>query len=249
MWYYFSMKLVCLNIWKGKLLDSVLDFIRSQAPTTDIFCFQEVTRSLGTKGVHQDAFSAIAEALPDFQGFFEAAQDYPDGAEEGLATFVQRRDTIDKEGDLFVYRTRNAMLGDDGRTQGRNLQFVEFPLNGKEFTVVNFHGLWTGDGRGDTSERIEQSRKMKEFLSRIQAHTIVCGDFNLSRDTQSMTIIEDGMKNLIKEYGITSTRNRFFEWPDKFADYILVSPEVTVKSFQVIQNEVSDHLPLILEFS
>jgi len=35
---------------------------------------------------------------------------------------------------------------------------------------------------------------------------------------------------------------------EKFADYVFVSPEVTVKDFMVLQDQVSDHLPLWVEF-
>ena len=33
-----------------------------------------------------------------------------------------------------------------------------------------------------------------------------------------------------------------------FADYILVSPDIVVKHFQVLPDEVSDHAPLLVEF-
>jgi endonuclease/exonuclease/phosphatase family metal-dependent hydrolase len=77
---------------------------------------------------------------------------------------------------------------------------------------------------------------------------ILCGDFNLLPDTDSLAILEQGMRNLVKEYRVTSTRSQFYEKPDRFADYILVSPEVIVEDFQVLDEAVSDHLPLLLEF-
>ncbi len=64
-----------------------------------------------------------------------------------------------------------------------------------------------------------------------------------------MKKLEDfGLRNLIKEYGITSTRTSFYTKPEKFADYMLVSPGVEVKDFKVLPDEVSDHSPLYLEF-
>lgn len=36
--------------------------------------------------------------------------------------------------------------------------------------------------------------------------------------------------------------------PDKFADYNLVSPEVIVEDFKVLDEGVPDHLPLLLTF-
>jgi endonuclease/exonuclease/phosphatase family metal-dependent hydrolase len=77
---------------------------------------------------------------------------------------------------------------------------------------------------------------------------ILCGDLNLRPDTQSLSLLEEGMCNLIKSYGITSTRTRFYTRKDRYADYVLTSPEVVVKSFQVLDTAVSDHFPLFLVF-
>ena len=57
------------------------------------------------------------------------------------------------------------------------------------------------------------------------------------------------MRNLIKEYRITSTRSHFYESDVRFADYVLVSPEIKVRDFRVLDDVVSDHLPLYVEFS
>jgi endonuclease/exonuclease/phosphatase family metal-dependent hydrolase len=240
------MRIISLNIWVGKLIDPLMAFLAREAPTTDIFCFQEMSSSLENSPEHPDVFARIARALPGFQGFFEGTQEEND-VEVGLATFIRKNETVDKEGDFFVYRTRNAMIGKDWRTWGRNAQFLEFPVGGKEYALVNFHGLADGEGREDSDARIEQSHKFKALLKALKGTKIVCGDFNLTRDTKSLAIIDEGMKNLIKESGVTSTRSSHFPYPDKFCDYILVDPEVKVKKFEVLFEEVSDHLPLILE--
>jgi len=61
-------------------------------------------------------------------------------------------------------------------------------------------------------------------------------------------MLETSMRNLVKEYKVATTRSHFYAKEHKFADYILVSSEIDVKKFEVIQEVVSDHLPLILEF-
>ncbi len=242
------MRLISLNIWLGNLQEPLLNFLKREAPTTDIFCFQEITSSLNNNIPESpDLFSAIAKALPNFQGFFESSQEEGD-VQTGLAVFIKRIDRIDKEGDYFVYRTRNAMEGDDWRTQGRNAQFVQFPIAGKEYVVVNFHGIADGKGREDSEARISQSKKLKKLLDTLDGSKIVCGDFNLTRDTESLAIIDEGMRNMVKESGITSTRNRFFPYPDKFCDWILVEKDLKVKEFRVFEDEVSDHLALLLDF-
>ncbi|HZY47630.1 MAG TPA: hypothetical protein VFE96_07530 [Candidatus Bathyarchaeia archaeon] len=67
--------------------------------------------------------------------------------------------------------------------------------------------------------------------------------------TRSIGIIEtQGMSNLIVKQSASSTRSRFYPGKERFADYIFTSPEVTVRSFKVLNEEVSDHLPLLMEF-
>jgi endonuclease/exonuclease/phosphatase family metal-dependent hydrolase len=242
------MRIISLNVWLGKLKDPLIAFLQREAPATDIFCFQEMKSSFG-RSPEEDLFSVVARSLPGFQGFFEATQDEEGGVEIGLATFIKRVETIDKEGDFFVYRTRNSMVGGDGRTMGRNAQFIEFPKSGKEYAIVNFHGLWSGKERLDSEVRIEQSKKLKGLLNALGGTKIVCGDFNLTKDTESLAILDEGMRNLITESGITSTRpERYFPYPDKFCDYILVDNDVKVKEFKVLEDEASDHLPLVLDF-
>jgi hypothetical protein len=46
-----------------------------------------------------------------------------------------------------------------------------------------------------------------------------------------MKMLEQDMRNLVKEFGITGTRSELYTKPEKFADYGLVSPEVEVQGF------------------
>jgi len=87
------------------------------------------------------------------------------------------------------------------------------------------------------------------FISGIKNDIVLAGDFNLLPDAESAKIIENaGLRNLIKEYGITSTRTSFYKKPEKYADYIFVSSGVKVKKFEVMPEEVLDHAALFLEF-
>lgn len=99
----------------------------------------------------------------------------------------------------------------------------------------------------DTDDRLEQSRKICSFISSCSGQVVVMGDFNLNPDTQSLAIAEEGMRNLVTEFGITSTRTSFYTREGKYADYALVSPEVYVVDFKVLPDEVSDHAALWLE--
>ena len=77
---------------------------------------------------------------------------------------------------------------------------------------------------------------------------ILCGDFNLHPETKSMKLLEQNLKNLIVEFGITSTRSKLHKRTNKYADYIMVSEEIKINKFEAMDENVSDHLPLLLDF-
>ena len=59
------------------------------------------------------------------------------------------------------------------------------------------------------------------------------------------------MSNLIDEYNIKTTRPTFNDGLDKgdlVCDYIFVNNKIKVNDFKVLDNNVSDHLPLLLDF-
>jgi endonuclease/exonuclease/phosphatase family metal-dependent hydrolase len=56
------------------------------------------------------------------------------------------------------------------------------------------------------------------------------------------------MVNLVREHNVQSTRTSFYTKPDKFADYVFVTPDISVRNFKVLPDEVSDHAALYVEF-
>lgn len=246
------MKLISLNTWGGIIEDELRDFIKRHSADTDIFCFQEIfdnainARIEVLGNIDINLYKTLTNLLPDHKGFYAPSQ----VDDEGLAVFVKPYIKLNEVGDVFVHRYRNAMEGDDGTTIGRNIQFIQFNQNGQEYTVINFHGLWNGGGKKDSPDRIEQSRKIREFMdTKAKGKIVLIGDYNLEPTTESVAILEKDMRNLIKEFGITSTRSHHYTKPVKFADYAIVSNDLTVQKFEVLQDPVSDHLPLLLDFS
>jgi endonuclease/exonuclease/phosphatase family metal-dependent hydrolase len=119
--------------------------------------------------------------------------------------------------------------------------------------ICNLHGIAKPGDKLDTPQRLRQSKALIDFFDSLDGRKIIGGDFNLSPDTDSIRSFEEhGYINLIKEFGIRTTRNRL-AWelyPDNkqyHSDYVLISPDVKVRAFEVPNNEVSDHLPLILD--
>ena len=148
-----------------------------------------------------------------------------------------------------MYKERGHVPQGDVGFHARNVEYITFETPRGNRTVMNFHGMWNGKGKGDSEDRLLQSDNIIRFMQTIQNPYIICGDFNLLPDTKSIEKLEEfGLRNLIKEYGITSTRTSNYTKPEKFADYAFVSKGIEVKDFKVLPDEVSDHAPLYLEF-
>lgn len=243
------MKLISLNIWEGKLYQPLVCFLEQYSESADIFCFQEVFKDADAGRKKNLVFTEVKKILPDFEGYFEDYIAPGNYGKEGLAIFIKKYIKVEDRGEIFVYNPETISLGnDDPKSLWRNLQFVKFVNNGKNYTIANFHGLFDGPDKRDNLNRMEQSRRVKEFLDKTKGRKIICGDFNLLPNSESLRILETGMLNLIRKYGILSTRSSYFDYPNKFADYVLVSPDLSINRFEVMDYAVSDHLPIFLDF-
>ncbi|MFT6361048.1 MAG: endonuclease/exonuclease/phosphatase family metal-dependent hydrolase [Candidatus Paceibacteria bacterium] len=250
------MKVISLNTWCGRAGSSIYDFFY-QYKYVDIFCLQEVDLD-GTKfglditGSNPPAgdpylFRSVQDILVNHHGFFSPTL----GRWWGNAIFVKKEiyRNITASGELIISDAQQQYVDYDTWFR-RTIQWVDFSDDRKEYTLINLHGLWEkGKGKDDSSDRIDQSKKLIEFMdTKINRKIILTGDFNLNPDTKSIKMIDDyPLKNLIKEYNITDTRTSYYKKESRFADYTFVSRELEVKEFYVLPEEVSDHAPLFLE--
>ncbi len=241
------MVIVTLNVWAGKGGQKLRTFFQKYSDTVDVFCLQEVF-SFGqsvnlTDSRDQIFLEDIAKTLPDFNYYFDESQSMG----EGLAIFTRNKKVVTEHGNEFIYRWKDSLVGTDGRTLGRNIQHVVIRENEKKYYIANFHGLWTGTGKEDTPERMRQSLKLQNIInSRSEEAKILVGDFNLHPETKSLKKIEKYMNNIVTKYEVKTTRPKSFlrlETPD----YIFLSPNIVEKRFEVLREEVSDHLALLVE--
>ena len=258
------MKLISLNIWGGKVFEPLIDFVKQEAGDTDIFCFQEVFSSpvaRVSRGTRTNILADLREVLSGFTGYFVPTQDGFDNEgpvdftiSTGLATFMKKSLAVESTEEQLVCGAYNSASGGDPTTQPAGFFCVRCVVNGKKIAVCNFHGTAFPGTKLDTEKRLLQSENIRNFLNRETYAKILCGDFNLLPDTESMRILEKSLTNLIRTFNISQTRSSlspYYGTPteQKFADYALVSPDITVKDFRVPDILISDHLPMILEFA
>lgn len=228
------MKTIFLNIWHGNCGTEFTTFLQEQAPTTDIFCFQEADPTIRQK---------LRKILTDFTEYFHD-KDLGDGAEFSIATYVKN--------ELDVTNVRTLLEGtpDTGIALVANIQRGD-----KSVAVVNVHGIYLRDDpKLDTPGRLVQSETVIKAFHDSKQPVVVGGDFNLSPEADSIQMFSRaGYRDLIADHQIRTTRNRlawerYPDTPQYYADYVFAGPNVRVREFSVPENEVSDHLPLILEF-
>ncbi len=235
----------------------MLPFLEKQALLTDVFCFQEVHHGDGKyeneKGVLTDSFATLEKILSDFAGAYTPSVmvDFgPATAPYGMAMFVKKNIQASSRGVYEIFKLdEDVGLPAGMKNWDRLMQYATVPLGDSNVTVFNLHGFYVGGTKGDTDTRIEQSKRVKAFMDKHPGEKILCGDFNLDPDTNSFRMMGEGLRDLIKENGIESTRSHHYDGEKRWADYVLVSPGVHVEKFEVLQDVVSDHLPLLLEFN
>ncbi|MBI2642420.1 MAG: endonuclease/exonuclease/phosphatase family protein [Candidatus Wildermuthbacteria bacterium] len=260
------MKVIFLNIWGGQVFEPLMQFIEEYAPSTDFFCFQEVldspTPGLTSWGGRTTIRKELQEALLEFQEYYAPSHNIldKDGKPDpnifvGVSIFTKKRIEVKSQGRVHAQGDPSGKSHDDRQGAPHYFQYVRFEHNEKPYTLCNMHGTAHPGDKLDTPERLEQSKRITDFLAKEQGAKVLGGDFNLFPETESIKIMENaGMRNLIKEYKISTTRSElnYARYPDNiqyFSDYAFVSSEVQVTNFKVPQLNISDHLPLILEFS
>lgn len=229
------MKLLFLNLWHGKLIEPLSDFLASQ-PSVDGFCFQEADGAI---------IDHIETVLPGY--VFIRAEKRIDERNGYFLTTAVRSDAV-------ILSSSPVSESDEGLGLGL---LVRFEYQGRRFSVLNIHGIPRAtpnmDTKRDTPSRTLQSEVLLAAVAGVDDSVVIGGDFNLLPDTESVDFFRRaGYRDLIREYSIPTTRNhlvwdRFPGEDYKYSDYVFVSPGLTVREFSVFDIEVSDHLPILVE--
>jgi len=226
------MKIVFLNVWGEEMRDGLADFLKDQTKDTDIFSLQEMTDEV--KDRCKDIFLNYTE-ISDYK-YISDHDNFPQ------TLYIRNNIEVLSSGTL-LYESADSGLA----------IYAEIKVDGSRLYICNVHGTARPNNKLDSPGRLKQSKDIIEFFQNKNVPVIIGGDFNLEPDIESVKIFgRYGYRDLIKEFNIETTRNHFAwdRYPDNkmyYSDYIFLDKKVDLKSFSVIENEVSDHLPLLLE--
>lgn len=265
------MRIVSLNAWAGRLHAPVLHYLAGI--DADIVCLQEVSRTPSThaewltyreRGLElpqrANFFDEVGGVLPGHDGYFCPTACGPlfDGDTSlpslfGLATFVRKTLPVVAQTADFVHgRFTPEGWGEHPRARNAHCLRIFDPASRAPITVCQMHGLRETSGKADTPARHAQAAALVDLIERIWPGTerlVVCGDFNVLPESVTFDALARlGLRDLVTGNGFTDTRTSHYAKPGRFADYLLITPDVEITAFDVVaQPEVSDHRALLLD--
>lgn len=245
-----TIKLLQLNIWKGTYLKEIVDYVRKE--TFDILTFQEVTSGSASSDKTSDIFELLKEELP-MKGIqsvnFKFAED--DLSFFSVAIFYAPSLTLQRSEEIPLAPISYLSLKNpDWEKASRTALSGTFIKEDREFNVITTHGAWSPEPI-DTEEKIRQANVLINYLKTVKNPFVLTGDFNLRANSTVMGMYQQLAINLSEKFNIQNTLNARVHYAKKLfppgiaVDHILVTPGVTVDSFQVIEDvDLSDHLGL-----
>jgi endonuclease/exonuclease/phosphatase family metal-dependent hydrolase len=119
-----------------------------------------------------------------------------------------------------------------------------------EGEIINFLTTHLGLSEDD---RLKQVARITEFVDKVSGPLIITGDFNGGDSDSAVRQLKQNLSDLqsisdFKDSGTFRSKNGKLLSSSKM-DYILVTPEFNLSKLQVVDNYISDHLPLIAELT
>ena len=253
------MKLLQLNIEKGRFLNVVIDYVKRE--NFDVLHFQEVTSGRFSYDA-VDCYQLLQKALTDYTGYLSPAWGLVDDPHAFYtnATFIKKQISVIKTKELRFRRF--SKIAEIPGTN--NPRWMDKPctalcllakIDEKPIWFINTHLPWSPIGV-DTAEKSELGNKIYDFIKNESQPFILSGDFNILPGTKLINRLNTIGRNLIQENNIVNTLNpkthraakQVFP-PGLAVDFIFVDRSLTVENFHVVDRPtLSDHLGLFLDF-
>lgn len=241
------MKLMQLNAWGGRLEPQIANLIKSEQP--DILCLQE---AISFSGEGSGLFITI-ENIQELSGlsFAAFAPVFSFSYMKSTAKFgncILSRFPIQETKTVFTHLEHkdNFMWGEDSANV-RNFVHASIDVKSTVCNIVTHHGFWVPNHKDGNSETLQQTKIIADYCQELAGPTILTGDFNLVPESASIKQISTVLTNLTQKYGLATTRTALTHKTEA-CDYVFVSDDVNVQDFKALDEVVSDHQALVLEF-
>ena len=231
------LKLLSWNIWQGYHLKEIISFL--QAAEADIIGLQEVIEKDGT-----NTAAVIAEELGYHSAYYRAIEKTRLGFPQGNA--VLSKYPIDKSVPYLL--SDSSLYKGTAETEPRVAIEARILIANMLLTIFTTHLAYSHLFR-DSEMRNMQVDHLIQLLP--PTRTILLGDFNSHPDSSYMEKLNQIMQNTDTEL----TKPTWTVYPFDYEgfhetelrhrlDYIFVSKDILVRSFDVEDSTGSDHLPI-----
>lgn len=264
-----SLKLLHLNIFQGKFLPAIIDYVKHH--DFDLLQFQEVSGGQMSKGgvwsghrelfttpnpetVGIDCFATIKKEL-GMEGVLNTTIAYRNDHTSyiGNATFfkptLQLQDTKEIFLKPYMERADTPIAPQDAP---RAALITSFSFSGKVISFVNCHLAW-GPDSSDQPYKLDQAKILVAYLRTLSTPFVLTGDFNVDTTSQIVRWMEGFGKNLVAEKGVTNTLNPHTHaakniFPQGLpVDFVFVPQAIPVTDFHLVDTpDLSDHFGLSL---
>jgi endonuclease/exonuclease/phosphatase family metal-dependent hydrolase len=244
------LKLIQLNIWQGKILKNVMDFLQDQ--DADVVCLQEVFSSQQHIDVLDmlDSLETIQARLAYPHFYYEPTFRFEiTGVKAQIGNAILSKQPLVNRRVVFTSHNFHEVTdwNQNYSSNTRNALIAEIQLGDKNLTVVTHHGYREPTPIGSQTS-INAMQKLVEVTRNISTPLIIAGDLNVSAKSPVMSLFEGWLQDLTEKYSINDTLTQFGKVRKVPCDHILVSDGIVIQNFIVSEELVSDHKPLIVEF-
>ncbi len=252
------LKFVQINIYKGKYLEALVDFLKKEDP--DFISVQELT--YGVMNYFEDKKADLFELLKSRLGLKGVSNfDWKvKDADTSLGNGVFSRYPIKDHHVLTLREAEPVKLAFAESEKGfptapRHLIVATCDFNGTDIRVMSWHAAWTAPPT-DTEETLRQAEMVRDYLvdlNKGKRPFLLGGDLNSTPDRRTIQMISEVAINTMVNTSIVSTLHpkiHKISPKDLLVDYVFTSKHFELKSIRVPEVTVSDHLPVVtvLEF-
>ncbi|MDB5286030.1 MAG: hypothetical protein JWR05_979 [Mucilaginibacter sp.] len=233
-----------------------LELIKEQNP--DIIGMQEFyTRRRG----QYNMIDSLKRIMNSNEYYYEPFDAVPDES-MGMAIFSKYK--IFNHGWVkFNNGSANQCIYVDVEKNGAKFRMYSVHLQSIHFEPEDYKYLGSLSSKGKTDMHATKrlgSKLKAAFLKRseqvfiVKNHAKTCpypyiisGDFNDTPASFAVTQMAKGIKNTFREKGSGLGRTYNGDFPNYQIDYVMVSPQIGVNDYRIIQKKLSDHYPLKTE--
>lgn len=179
--------------------------------------------------------------------------EFNDGDKWKQANAILSRLPLSQTTSDWINKPRGGASSGSYDDEIRGLISARTTIEDKELRIATTHMSYTHKFE-PTDRKHEETDKLIELLSGLSDNVIFTGDLNATPDSYTVRQIESILQNAGPEYDQNTWDTKPFSYQgfeadslDWRLDYVFTSPRIQVLSSQIVQTDVSDHLPILVE--